>query len=132
MGKIKSGLLGGFSGKVGPVVGYNAMGQDLMRAKPKPRTSPAVGKELANRNKFKTAHLWLKPLLSFLRIGFQDYAPTYAGFVAAKSYLLNNSFRGKMPNQVLDPALVLVSHGGLESADETLVTIQSSKKIILK
>jgi len=132
MAIIKKGLLGGFSGKVGPVVGYRAMGQDLMRSKAKPRTSPAVGKELYNRNKFRTAHQWLLPLIDFLRLGFQDYAPTFAGFVAAKSYLLRNAFTGKYPNQVFNPALTLLSYGTLDQSDTAEVSVPSADKMILR
>ena len=37
MGTIKKGILGGFSGIVGTVVGANWRGMDIMRSRPKAR-----------------------------------------------------------------------------------------------
>ena len=34
MAEIKKGILGGFSGKVGPVVGANWRGKDIIRSTP--------------------------------------------------------------------------------------------------
>ncbi|TDO22623.1 DUF6266 family protein [Pedobacter duraquae] len=131
MAVLKNGILGGFSGKVGNVVGYQSRNQDLMRSVPKPRTSPPTAGELANRKKFHEVQLWLSPIISFLRVGFQDYAPTYGGFVAAKSYLMKNALVGEKPDQVIDSAKVLVSFGKLAQPTEASVTVNSSSSLTI-
>lgn len=131
MAVLKNGILGGFSGKVGNVVGYQSRNQDLMRSVPKPRTSPPTAGELANRKKFHEVQLWLSQIIPFLRVGFQDYAPTYGGFVAAKSYLMKNALVGEKPDQVIDPAKVLVSFGKLNQPTDTSVTINSSSSLTI-
>lgn len=117
MATFKNGILGPFKGKVGTVVGYELNGQHVMREVGKGKANKApTEKELANRKKFVLAQGWLKPLTDFLRVGFQDYAPTFYGFNAAKSYLLNHAVTGAYPDFLIDPALMLVSHGGLAPA----------------
>ncbi|HWW39580.1 DUF6266 family protein [Pedobacter sp.] len=125
MATFKNGILGPFKGKVGKVVGYELNGQYVMRGigygKVNRKPTP---KELANRKRFAIAQTWLQPLLEFLRVGFQDYAPTFQGFSAAKSYLLNHAINGTYPDFVIDPALVLVSFGQLAQASSSNVTSQ--------
>ena len=113
MGVLKNGVFGGFIGKVGNLVGYESKGRFMLRAKPKLRTTPPTEGELSNRKKFEMVQRWLGPLTRFLRTGFQNYAETYEGFTAAKSHLMKNALAGEKPNQVIDPAKVLVSFGKL-------------------
>ena len=42
MGKISQGILGGFSGKVGTVIGGNWKGIDYMRSKASKVTNPKI------------------------------------------------------------------------------------------
>jgi hypothetical protein len=116
MGIIKNGILGGFSGKTATVVGYHLNGQDIMRGLPKERTKPFSKKELANQQIFADLQFWLQPLKVFLRVGFQNYAPKFQGFVAAKSYNSKNALVSDDAGVHIDPALALVSYGDQEQA----------------
>ena len=116
MAIIKNGILGGFRGKAGTVVGYHLNGQDIMRGLANERSKPFTEKELANQQAFGDLQLWLKPLKVFLRVGFQDYAPTFQGFVAAKSYNSKNALVRDDAGAHIDPALALVSFGDQEPA----------------
>lgn len=62
MAVIKKGILGGFSGKVGPVVGANWRGKDIIRSTPKSSSKPKTEKQLMQQLKFKTAVAFLQPL----------------------------------------------------------------------
>jgi len=114
MAILKNGANGGFSGKVGSIVGYELSGQDVIRGLPKKRTKKAGQTEQLNRNKFALTQHWLQPLLAILRIGFKAYAPTYQGFVAAKSYNSKHALKEKEDGiAYVDPALALLSFGAL-------------------
>lgn len=52
MGTIKQGILGGFSGKVGSVVGSSWKGIAVMKAKPLSVANPRSSKQTAQRGKF--------------------------------------------------------------------------------
>lgn len=129
MSIIKHGILGNFSGKTGTVVGYELMGQGIMRSLPNERTKPPTENELANRKKFANVQAWLQKITPFLRVGFQNYAPTFQGFVAAKSYNSKNAVVGTFPNFEIDPALALVSFGTLPQATEANVVSEVSRTI---
>ena len=54
MGKINQGILGGFSGKVGNVIGGTWKGIDYMRVKPAHVTNPKTEGQVDQRSKFCT------------------------------------------------------------------------------
>ena len=114
MAILKNGPNGGLSGKFGSVIGYRLNGQDIIKGWPKKRTKKPSQREQANRDKFAQMQAWLKPLLGFLQIGFKGYAPTFQGFVAAKSYNSKHAFvKREDGTTYIDPALALVSFGSI-------------------
>jgi hypothetical protein len=114
MAVYRNGPNSGLSGKFGSVIGYRLNGQDIIKGWPKKRQSKPSVKELANREKFALLQVWLQPILHFLRIGFKNYAPTFQGFVAAKSYNSKHAmYQNEAGNWFVEPASVLVSYGTL-------------------
>lgn len=63
MGVIKKGVLGGFSGKVGPVVGSSWKGIDVMRAMPQSVANPRTAKQVEQRRKFTAASQFASSIL---------------------------------------------------------------------
>ncbi len=130
MATIKNGIHGAFSGKVGKVVGYILKGQAVMRSVGK-RTTKPTAKELLNREKFAVTQLWLKPLTDFLRVGFQDYQPTYEGFVAAKSYNYKHALQCTEDNKFfINPELALVSFGQQPLPKEINVESREGEELV--
>lgn len=114
MAIAKNGPNGSLSGKFGSVIAYTLNGQDIIKGLPKKRTKKPSAKEQANRDKFAQMQAWLAPILAFLQIGFKGYAPTFQGFVAAKSYNSKQAFVQKEDGTwFIDPVLALVSFGTL-------------------
>ena len=83
-------------------------------------------KELANQRKFVYIQKWFDPLTEFLRVGFQGYAQTYQGFLAAKSYNSKNAMVSDDAGFYIDPAQVLLSYGQQSMAAE--VEVSSNEK----
>lgn len=123
MAKYLQGINGVFIGKVGTVVGCVWKGTPYMRSKGSPRTGPATEGETKNRSKFAMAHVWLQPLLVFLRSGFAGYSETVVGFNAAKSYNLKNATN----EGLIVPELAKVSYGDLPLSEELSVTCQDAQ-----
>lgn len=113
MGNIKQGILGGFSGKVGTVIGSSWKGITYMRAIAPNVKDARTAKQLAQREKFAFAIGFLRPLQSFIRIGFKMYASRQSAFNAAMSYTLKNAIKGVSPNFSIDYSKVMVSRGSL-------------------
>ena len=71
MGIINQGILGGFSGKVGPIVGFRWKSNYYIRARAAKVSNPRTPKQQEQRGKFATAFSFLKAIKPFIRIGLQ-------------------------------------------------------------
>jgi hypothetical protein len=126
MGRLISGVNGQIQGKVGNLIGSSRNGIAYVKGPYKNRTKKVSEKELLNRKKFAMAQKWLKPLVEFVRIGFRGYSQRSQGFVAAKSWLLHNSFTGTGENLQIDPALVKLSSGDLPNPKDIAVELMET------
>lgn len=117
MAIIKNGINGGFSGKVGSVVGTTWRGLDIIRSKPKPPVKFSE-KQLANQLKMKLVQLFLKKMVEVVRIGFRDETIIPTAFNSALSYNKKNAIRGAYPDLLLDYALVRIAQGELYIPEE--------------
>ncbi|WP_299581656.1 DUF6266 family protein [uncultured Sunxiuqinia sp.] len=116
MAVINQGILGGFSGKVGTVIGGSWKGIDYMRSKPISVANPRTPAQVDQRTKFVTVLNFLQPLTSILRTGFKDYAVKMSAFNAAMSYTIQNAISGIYPEYGITYADALVSRGSLTGA----------------
>jgi len=122
MGTIKQGILGGFSGKTGTVIGSSWKGIAIMRGIAPSIAQPNSPAQLAQRAKFSVVGKFLRPLIPFLRIGFKSQAVKMSGFNAAMSYNLENALTGTYPDYDVDYTKALVSEGNLPGALNPEVT----------
>lgn len=114
MGTISKGILGGFSGKVGTVVGGNWKGIDYMRSKGKPTNNAnASQSQLAQQIKFALCIRFLQSMSAFLALSFRSFAVKKTGINAALSFTLKNAISGAYPNFDIHYPDVLVSRGDL-------------------
>lgn len=113
MGRIEKGILGGFSGTVGTVVGANWKGISYMRSKPVGKRSTSSPLQLEQQSKFDSAMKFLQPMTSLLQVSFRQYAVRMHSFNSAMSYTLKNAITGTYPNYQVDYSLALVSRGDL-------------------
>jgi hypothetical protein len=118
MARLLSGVNGPFRGKLGTAVAVTWKGRHYLRSLPT-RKLKEKPPPTQHQNKFKILHHWLQPLVDYLREGFKGYSETVEGYNAAKSYNLRNAFLMENDKWVVDPSLVLVSHGNLELSENT-------------
>ena len=119
MGKIKNGILGAFSGKVGTVVGAVWNGVAYIRSLPQSVKNPRTPAQLMQRSKFLAAFTFLKAVNSLLRVGWKAYATGRSPINAAMSYTIDRAMTGSYPNYSVAPDMALVSRGLLTPAFET-------------
>ena len=127
MGKIIQGILGGFSGKVGSVVGCSWKGIHYLRAKAVFTNRTLTSKQIYHCSKFTTAIAALQPITPFLRVGFKDYACGQSAFNAATSYTFNHAILGEYPECMIDYPNLLVARGTLTGANNAVATAVPSK-----
>lgn len=116
MGIIKQGVFGGYSGKIGNVVGGSWKGIAYMRILPVSVANPKTDGQLKQRQKFAVTVRFLKPLSQFLRVGFKGYEVKMSGINAAFSYDIKNAITGTYPSQAIDYPNARVAMGDLASA----------------
>jgi len=116
MGKIKQGILGGFSGGVGTVVGGTWKGIDYMRIRPARVSNPQTDPQLDQRKKFAVTMKFLQPISQFIRIGFKNFAVKMTAMNAAFAYNIRNALKGTYPDYEISYANALVSRGNLAPA----------------
>lgn len=124
MGRIKQGILGGFSGKVGTVVGGSWKGIPYMRALAQSIHNPRTVAQMSQRTKFALAVRMLKPVTALLRTGWKLYANGKSAINAAMAYTLANAITGSYPDYDIDPSRLLLSRGTLTPAADAAVEFQ--------
>lgn len=126
MAIIKNGILGGFSGKVGTVVGYTMNGKNVMRGLAE-RTAKYTEGEIKNTNKFKLVQDTLSVILPFIRNGFRNYYTPTGGMRGALSYNRKFAVAGDAPDFYIDPEKFRVTGGDLPGAEDAQFVLESPK-----
>jgi len=129
MGKIRKGILGGFSGKVGTVIGSSWKGIAYMRSLPQKVRNPRTQPQRSQRSKFTLSLSLLQKMTAFLRTGWKLYAHKQSPFNAAMSYTINNAIVGVYPNYEIDASKLLVSRGALTAADNAVAAVESGNLV---
>lgn len=113
MATYKKGILGAFSGTIGPVVGASYRGKDVMRSRPKKSSKPATEPQIIQRAKFAKAIQFLTPANAILA----DYYGTPSGsksrFNMAMSYYVTVAINYELGEAVVDYTKVMYAKGSL-------------------
>ena len=110
MGTIKQGILGGFNGKVGTVVGSSWKGEAYMRGLAQHVKNPKTEKQLEQRHKMDIAQKFMKQALQFINLGLKDVAKKQSPFNYAVRQMVNKAI-GNAPDYEIDFSKVILSHG---------------------
>lgn len=116
MAKLRSGILGGISGKVGNVVGGRWRGIDYIRTKPAQVKNPNTEAQQNQRMRFKLVIQFLKKIKPLVNIGFHKRGKNQTPQNAAMAYNLKHAIAGEFPDLELDPAQIVFSEGSLQPA----------------
>lgn len=127
MGTITRGILGGFSGKVGTVIGSNWKGTSYMRALALKIKDANTEKQRHQRAKFIIANNFLKTMTPFIRFGYKGYAKTQSEYNAAMSYIMKNAMTGSKDTLAIDYDKVLLTRGNLTTAVNPTASITGNK-----
>ncbi len=116
MATFEKGILGGFSGKVGNVVGGTWKGKSYMRSVPGKRTKPSSVKQLVQQAKFSLIVLFFHTFSGLLNLSFRSFAVKVTGFNSAVAYGLKNAVTGNYPAFDIAYPQVLIARGDLPNA----------------
>ncbi len=125
MAIAKDGILGGFSGKVGNVVGLTLNGVSIMRAAPKPSQKEPTEKQRLQRLKFSLAIEFTKPFLEITQQFFNQNAFSGERRNLLISYTLQNVIRVQDDEFTLLWSKFLLSCGDLCGFHQLVVELQN-------
>lgn len=131
MAVLNSGPNGGFSGKAGSVVGYFQYGQWRIRGLPKLSAKNRKGSSKQNicRSRFSKMQDFLRPVLPFIRIGFnlESKRNHNSAHNSAKSWNMLNAFNEEGE---IDYTAFRFSMGNLPGAEDAAIEEQEDQLII--
>lgn len=113
MGKITKGILGGFSGKVGTVVGANFRGVDTMRSLPTKSNREGSAKQKLQRSLFAAASVFLQPVNSVVSVYFGSPVGTSSARNLAMSYTMTDVMQQNGDSIEVQYSKVLLTKGDL-------------------
>lgn len=124
MATFNKGILGGFSGKVGNVVGANWRGKDIMRSLPKPSQKDPTEKQLLQQAKFKLAVAFLQPLKGIQSQYFGASSGVKSRVNMATSYTISEAIQVVKGVPELIYNKVLITKGELTGFQNAMLSNQ--------
>lgn len=122
MGTIKKGILGGFSGTVGTVVGANWRGMDVIRSRPKSSGNNPTPAQLMQREKFALAIKFQNSLRTMQTRLYGNNSGVRSRVNLAAKHLLTEVVGEQGGKAVLVMEKVLVTKGELLGFENLKVT----------
>lgn len=130
MGTIKKGILGGFSGTVGTVVGANWRGMDVMRSRPKSSGSNPTPLQLLQRQKFALAIKFQNALRSMQSRLYGENSGVRSRVNLAAGYLLKEVVAEQNGEAVLVMNKVIITKGDLTGFQNLTVAAGSNQTLV--
>jgi hypothetical protein len=115
MARLKNGILGGITGKIGNIEGYMLNGEYIVRSRRRKSTKPRTEKQLANQQKFGTVNHFINPFIDFVIVGFNHSAigKRQRPHNLAVSYQYKYAITGQYPDFTIDYSKVRVTEGSI-------------------
>lgn len=123
MAKLKPGLFGHPTGRMGNTVFYTLYGQGVCRSIGE-QNDPSTPKQKARRTRMSLTMEILKPLQKFIKQGFEHKAKGTVcnPFNLATSYNIQHALQGEYPNLSIDYTKIKLSSGTLPLAKDLKIT----------
>ena len=122
MGTYNKGILGAFSGKVGPVVGASWRGKEIMRSLPKKTHRLPTLLQAQQRLKFSTALSFLNPLYPILSRYYGKNTGEQTRLNRATSYMMKEALVYNDPDFDIQFNRVQIAKGDLLGVEAGVVT----------
>ncbi len=122
MGTIKQGILGGFSGKVGTVVGASWKGISYMRGQAQHVKNPRTDAQLYNRAALRAITDALRPIATTLQITFAKSAGKMSAFNKAVQINYKKAIIDQNGQPIVDFSKLVLSKGNLTPFHYMIIT----------
>lgn len=128
MAHFNKGILGGFSGKVGTVVGVNWRGKNIMRSLPTKKKKTATPAQAKQRAKFTLAAQFMGPLKAITDKYFGEYQGSKSRTNLAMSHQILRTIVDKEDGTFeIDFSQVVISKGVLPNIAVESIAVDENK-----
>lgn len=131
MGEIFRGILGGFSGLVGTVVGSVFRGMDIIKVKPRPTSKKPVQSQIDQRFMFALITTFLRGAGNLIREAYVSTNKKLSPMNAAVQYNLANAIVGISPNFEINYSKVKITNGSLQSVQDVVITVNAAGRLVV-
>lgn len=113
MAKLKKGIFGPLSGKIGPLIGATWMDIPYVRGEPEKKDNPAPRStsQIENEQKMKFTNIVLMPFHPYIEVGFRLLAIRKTPLSAAYSHNFHHAVTGVYPDLGVDYSKMMISKG---------------------
>jgi len=132
MAEIKNGILGAFTGRVGPVSGYTRNGRNIMRSAASTVRDKATPGRLAQREKIRVCNAFIN---AFSGTGI--FAKTFpnpdhggSGYNRAMKVLMNSALEGVYPHYTILYDKFLISKGELPAPKDAAAGLDADGNLV--
>jgi len=129
MGKLPNGILGGFRGKVGPVVGTQWKGIEVIRSLPPGKRRKSSEDQLKQQAKMSLMTSFISPLSTFLNSTYQSVTVHMSCFNRALSYNLRDAITGDYPEFKINFPYVILGVGYLRNVETPKISSDSEGRL---
>ncbi|WP_310992296.1 DUF6266 family protein [Aequorivita marina] len=131
MGTFQKGILGGFRGKVGSVVGVRWRDKYVMRSLPETKDRPPTEEQRKVRERFSLVARFLNPMKPIVDKYFGKKQGDKSPFNLATSYHIRQAVLEVGPDFVMDYQKVLISKGDLSGLQSPVLTAPAANTMQL-
>jgi hypothetical protein len=115
MATFNKGILGGFTGKTGTVIGSNWKGRQVMRSLPGKKSRTSSADQRNQREKFSLMVRLFAGIADLLGVSFPAQSKTISGYNVAVSYNIHRAITGDATPFGLNYAEISIAKGNLIS-----------------
>jgi len=128
MAKLPDGILGGFTGTIGPVVGTRWKNKQVIRSRPPGKRTRSSEDQLKQQAKVKLISPFIRPLTNFLNRTYRNVTETSC-FNKAMSYNLRNAIDGAYPAFNINYSRFVLGTGDLLNVEKPAIISESSGRL---
>jgi hypothetical protein len=129
MGKLNEGILGGFSGKVGQVVGARWRNLNVIRSRPPRKRRGSSEDQKKQMAKMTLMSPFVRPLAGLLNSTYRLANEDMSCFNKALSYNMRNAVSGDYPAFTINYAHVQLGVGDLLNVDHLQISSDETGKL---
>lgn len=127
MGQFRKGILGGFSGKVGNIIGSTWKGISYMRSLSEIRNRKVSEKQMIQRAKFAFAVAFLQPLFPIIQLGYRTKNARQSPMNAAMAEVLKVAIEGDYPAFRINYEKLNIAKGTMPVANRQEVVLNGDE-----